>query len=356
MMSIKSNIRKILFISLWTIIGSATLVLLIAAIRSRNDKTCKAIAIQVNGQDKGKWLLDRNDIINQLTSNGTEKIKGRALATFDLRKLEEKLENHVWIKDAEIFFDNNETMQVRLTERQPLARIFTAQGNSFYLDAESKRLPLSERLTLKLPLFTGYPYEKIMPLKDSMLLNGVIAISKYIAADSFWSAQIAQVDITPAGNFEMVPTVGNHVIEFGSGQQTDRKFSKLMTFYKQVLSKAGINKYARINVQYDQQVIGIKKTMMISKADSIRAVKNIREMIESAQQLQQAIADSTHNTGTISALDSNPSALHSNPSALHSNPLYPISNPANPEETKNLTIQKNHPLQPRPKATMAARN
>ena len=293
-MSIKGNIRKLLFISLWIIIGSGTLVLLIAAIRSRNDKTCQGIGIQVNGQKKGKWLLDRNDIINQLTSDGSEKIKGRALQTFDLQRLEENLEKHVWIKDAELFFDNNEVLQVRLTERKPLSRIFTTTGNSFYIDDDGKRLPLSEKLTLKLPLFTGFPTDKlVLKSADSVLLSGVMEISRYIVADSFWMAQIAQIDITSARNFEMIPTVGNHIIEFGTGNEPDKKFKKLMIFYTRVLRETGLNKYARINVQYNQQVIGIKKAMMISKADSLQAVKNIREMIQSAQELQQAAADSS---------------------------------------------------------------
>ena len=334
-MSIKGNIRKILFVSVWIVIGSATLVLLIAAIRSRNDKTCKGIAIEVNGEKKGKWLLDRNDIINQLTSDGAEKIKGRALHTFDLRRLEEKLEKHIWIRNAELFFDNNENLQVKLVERKPLARLFTISGNSFYIDDEGKRLPLSDKLTLKLPLFTGFPYEKNnFSAGDSSLVNGVMSISRYIAADSFWNAQIAQVDIISARNFEMVPTVGNHIIEFGSVEHPEKKFQKLMTFYKQVISKTGINKYARINVQYDQQVIGIRKAMIISKADSIRAVKNIREMIESAQEMQQAIADSSNNN----------------------NPTNPIISAANPGETKDLTIQKNQPVKPTPKARLPARN
>ncbi|RYG04981.1 MAG: hypothetical protein EOO02_04845 [Chitinophagaceae bacterium] len=294
-MALKRSIRKALFISLWTVLGAGTLVLLVAAIRSRNDKTCKGIAIQVNGESKGKWLLDRNDIINQLTSNGKEKIKGRTIQTFDLQNLEQKLEKHIWIKDAELFFDNNETLQVRLIERKPLARVFTSMGNSFYIDDDGERLPLSERLTLKLPLFTGYPSEKPgLRSADSNLLRTVMDLSRFIAADSFWMAQIAQVDITPSRNFEMVPTVGNHVIEFGDGKDIDKRFRKLMTFYTRVLTNTGIDKYERINVQYDQQVLGIKRTTMISRADSVRAVKNINDMIRSVHDMQQAAADSSN--------------------------------------------------------------
>ena len=329
------KVRKIFFISLWIVIGSGTLVLLIAAIRSRNDKTCKGIAIEVNGTASGKWLLSRNDIINQLTSNGSEKIKGRVLATFDLRTLEENLEKHVWIKDAELFFDNNELLQVRLIERVPVARVFTTKGSSFYIDDTGKRLPLSDRLTLKLPLFTGFPSEKkqLAP-GDSLLLNEVLGIGRYLAKDSFWNAQVAQVDITPARTFELVPTVGNHLIEFGNGADAQTKFKKMMIFYQQVLRNTGLDRYERINVQYDQQVIGVKKSKYISKADSLQAVKNIRVLIESAQDMQQAVADSFSKQ----------------------NPLPPIKTSTNPVEQTKQAIRKNQSIQTKPKAVMPARN
>ncbi len=329
------NIRKIVFTSLWILIGSATLVLLVAAIRSRNDETCKGISIQVNGTVGSKWLLNRNDIINLLTSNGTEQIKGRVLQTFDLRKLESQLEKHIWISDAELFFDNNELLQVRLMERKPVARIFTSKGTSFYVDENARRLPLSDRITLKLPLFTGFPSDKKqLSAGDSLLLNEVIGISRFLSADSFWNAQIAQVDITAARNFELIPTVGNHLIEFGSGADVEKKFKKMMIFYKQVLSHSGIDKYKIINLQYDQQVIGIRKPMYISKADSLQAVKNILELIESAQDMQQAVADSTF-------IQNPPSSLKTLPS---------------PIDSKQNVIKKNQPVQTMPKAVMPAKN
>lgn len=329
------RIRKIFFISLWIVIGSGTLVLLVAAIRSRNDKICKGIAIEVNGSASGKWLLSRNDIINQLTGNGSEKIKGRVLATFDLRILEEKLEKHVWIRDAELFFDNNELLQVRLTERVPVARIFTTKGGSFYIDNTGRRLPLSDRLTLKLPLFTGFPTDKnTLSAGDSLLLNEVLDIGRYLAKDSFWNSQVAQVDITPARTFELVPTVGNHIIEFGNGANAETKFSKMLIFYRQVLRNTGLDRYERINVQYDQQVIGVKKARYITKADSLQAVKNIRVLIESAQDMQQAVADSFS----------------------VQNPLPPIKTKNNSDDHTNQTPGKNQTIQAQPKAVMPARN
>ena len=57
----------------------------------------------------------------------------------------------------------------------------------------------------------------------------------------------------------MIPTIGNHIIEFGDGTDHQVKFKRLFVFYKQVLSKTGMEKYERIKIQYDNEIIGVKK-------------------------------------------------------------------------------------------------
>ncbi len=58
--------------------------------------------------------------------------------------------------------------------------------------------------------------------------------------DPFWMAQVAQIDITAERTFEMTPVVGNHLVKLGNGEDMDKKFHRLMVFYKQVLSKTGL--------------------------------------------------------------------------------------------------------------------
>ncbi len=57
----------------------------------------------------------------------------------------------------------------------------------------------------------------------------------------------------------MIPTFGNHIIEFGDGTDYEAKFRKLFVFYKQVLSKTGMDKYERLKIQYDKEIIGVKE-------------------------------------------------------------------------------------------------
>jgi cell division protein FtsQ len=291
-MAIKINIRKILSLTLWCTLGAGVVVLLVAAIGYRNNKVCKGYRIDISGAS-GILFIDKRQIVDLLSgSAGAGKWQNKPTASFDLRRMEAMLEKNVWIKDAQLFFDNNGILRVNVMEREPIARIFTVDGNSFYIDSSGAQLPLSDKLTAKLPVFTDYPASKIrMHGQDSLLAVQMRQLSMFIRSDSFWMAQVAQVDITPGRTFELVPTVGNHLIGFGDGNNYEDKFHRLFVFYKEVLSRVGFDKYSRVDVAYAGQVIGTQKGSEGSRQDSLQGMRNIREMIRAAQHLQ---SDTTH--------------------------------------------------------------
>ena len=49
--------------------------------------------------------------------------------------MEESVSANPWISKTQVFFDNNEILRVNITEREPIARIFTISGNTFYIDS-----------------------------------------------------------------------------------------------------------------------------------------------------------------------------------------------------------------------------
>lgn len=257
-MKIKRHIRKLIIVSFWLCIAAGMMVLLVGAVNSQGHKMCKGYSIQLKGK-ADEWFVDKKDIAALLIVQGG--IRGREIKAFDLRRMENQLKSNVWIKDAELFFDNSHILQVRVEERIPVARIFTTRGNSFYIDTSGERLPLSDKFSARLPVFTGFPSEKDnVKNTDSALVRGIIDISDYLLHNSFWMAQISEIDITPDNTFEMIPVVGNHVIVFGDGTDYDKKFKRLLLFYQQVLSKTGMDVYEKLNVQYARQVIGVRRS------------------------------------------------------------------------------------------------
>jgi cell division protein FtsQ len=279
-MTVKKNIRKIAVITGWCLFAAALIVVLVAAIQKKDNATCKAIVVEINNGG-GDYFLSKQDVLKMIGDD----VIGKPVEGFNIRRLEKNLEKNVWVKHAELFFDNSKRLRVELTEREPVARVFDVNGNSFYIDTALTKLPLHENMVVSLPVFTNYPATgKKLNSEEKKLMTQVKDISMAITADLFWNAQIAQVDVTAQQNFEMVPLVGNHIIQFGNGDSATQKFHNLMLFYKNVLSKTGMNKYAMVNVQYYKQVVGTKRGGML-KYDSLQALKNIKAMIEKSKQL-----------------------------------------------------------------------
>jgi len=187
-------------------------------------------------------------------------------------------------------------------EREPMARVFTSNGATFYLDSTSAMLPLSEKFSARLPVFTNFPTDKKVLLKtDSNLLKDILTISMALQNDPFNMAMIDQIDITPQRTFDMVPKIVNTIIVFGSAKNAVEKLDKLRLFYKQIIVKAGWNKYSEINVQYLNQVVAKKKGIEDVKADSLRTLELIKVIAENAARmasdsLQTIVQDNEHNT------------------------------------------------------------
>ncbi len=295
------SIKNILLTTLWLAFAAGTVVLLVAAIRIKEEKHCKDIEINIQGVSNN-FFVDKKDILRSITAFEKTNPVGKTIGAFNLKLMETELEKDVWIKSAELFFDNNEIMQVNVLEREPVARVFTITGTTFYIDEELAMLPLSEKFSARLPVFTNFPSDKkVLSKADSSLLMDIKTISLALQNDSFSMAMIEQVDITPQRIFEMIPKIGNQLIVFGDAKDVDEKLKKLKLFYKEIMVKAGWDNYSVINVQYKNQVVAKRKGAEDIIADSLRTLQIMQFIVERAQlqaadSLQIMLKDNKTNT------------------------------------------------------------
>lgn len=270
--------KKRVIQAVWILAGIGTIVLMGAAMQHKNRKKCTDIKIEISGIEE-HMFIDEKDVLDLIQSKG--KVTGIAVAALDLRAMETSLETNPWVRNAEMYIDNQQVLQVLIEERQPVARVFTIQGGSFYLDSSGMRLPLSEKLSARVPMFTGFPSDKVKLSKpDSVLLKDIVKIGEFILADSFWMAQVAQIDIEPGRQYELIPVVGDHVVAIGNAEDLDAKFNRLYTFYKQAWLQKGIHYYERLNIQFDKQVVAVKRGTAAMRQDSAAALALIRQMTD----------------------------------------------------------------------------
>ncbi|HVX27599.1 MAG TPA: FtsQ-type POTRA domain-containing protein [Parafilimonas sp.] len=270
-MSVKTKIKTIS----WSVLGLCCLVLLVSAIRSKDSKACATIDIKIEGATQHLFIkkADALDVLNQNNIH-----TGQTLDDINLKNAEEQLEKNPWIKDAQLFFDNHQTLHVNISEREPIARVFSIGGNSFYIDSTGLRLPANENAAARVIVFTSFPSDKkILSAPDSLVLNDVKTIAKYITADSFLNEQTAQINITQQRTYEITPVVGDQIIRIGNTDSLNEKFTKLIAFYKNVFAKVGFEKYSVIDVQYHDQVVAVRKGEGYTISDTAKAMKSLKQ-------------------------------------------------------------------------------
>jgi len=295
-MTTKQFITRILVVSLSLAACCGLVVLLVAAISKKKHDVCEDVVINIKprqNESSTGFFIDEKDVKQLLLKSQNGKIKGQSINSLDLRKLEQKLKDNPWIKNAELYFDNEDVLHVSVVEREPLARIFTSRGNSFYIDEELKQIPLSAKLSERVPVFTNFPDKSRLSDRDSLILNDIRTTAIFILHNPFWMAQVEQVDIAPCTpgdgykcwSFEMIPTIGNHVVRLGHGEEMEKKFHRLMLFYQQVLRKTGFEKYDVIDVQFSGQVVASRNQQ--TKFDSLQMQKNIQKLLKEINQMQK---------------------------------------------------------------------
>lgn len=268
--------KKRIIQTVWILVGVGTMVLFGAAMVKKNEKRCAGIQVEIAGAAQ-HMFLDEKDILGILTASNP--VTGKSIGKTNLRYLENKLERNSWVQNAEMYFDNKQFLQIRIIERQPIARVFVSGGGSFYVDSTGFRLPISDKLSARVPVFTNFPSNKPrLSNPDSALLRGIVKLASFIQADSFWMAQISQVNINGQANFEMIPLIGDQLILLGDAEMLEKKFNRLAAFYQQALLQQGINTYEKLDVRFEDQVVAVRRGSGKALVDSAQANKMIAEL------------------------------------------------------------------------------
>ena len=277
------KIKNILTATTWILISCGAILLLAASVRKNDIRKCEGINIKIYGATN-HLFIDKEDIQKIIRNYSGKDVTNKALKEFDLRTIERVLERDIWINNAELFFDTEGVLQVMVDEREPIARIFTKTGNTFYIDSSMMMLPLSDKFSARVPVFTNFPSDtKVLTKKDQKTLEDIRTMSTSINEDPFLMGMIDQIDIV-GQQFELYPKMGDQVILFGEVEDHEKKFNKLKLFYKNVIAKTGWEKYSVVNLKYNNQVVAKIKSKEEVIADSVQTLRLMKALAEYTQQ------------------------------------------------------------------------
>jgi cell division protein FtsQ len=164
--------------------------------------------------------------------------------TLALSSIEAGLEAYAVVRNAEVFTSPSRVLTVSVEERIPLLRII---GNeTYYVDIEAEKVPLSDHFTAHVPLFFGTPSEK--------QTEALVGFMQKINADDFLKKEIVQIE-SQAGGYLLKIRSYDFIIEWGAFTSFEQKAVKLKTLCKYLDAVEEKPDFTRINLKYNQQVI-----------------------------------------------------------------------------------------------------
>lgn len=259
-------IRKITHIVIWLALG-AWFTVIMGFVSGSNEKLlCRQIIVDITDSTDIKFVTNRS-VRQDILEAGMD-LQGYPVAGIRTRDLEQRLEKDPYIENAEVYFDVEGNLYVDIRQRKPLLRVMPGGKKGYYIDQKGVILPLSENYSPMVLLVTGhlsvpeYTNSNGMRVADQSKdneLKMLLGFSRKVAEHPFWNKQIVQVYRGSDGNYELIPRVGAHQIEFGTLDDYETKLRNLKLLYDQGLKKYGWNAYDKIDLKYSNQIICTKR-------------------------------------------------------------------------------------------------
>lgn len=263
-MKIYINWKKVTLILVDILIG----VYLVIAITSWNKPketqlVCTKVDINIEDENENGFL--KTPEIKRLLTSKEMYPFNKPVSEINTRAIEEELVRMPFVKTAQCYITQDGHASISITQRTPILRVKAYNGEDYYVDDAGGVMPNSQ-YTSDMVIVTGY-------LTQWYACHYISLMAHVVMENPFWRNQIEQINVLPDRAIEIIPRVGEHIINIGRLPETkdtskraqlvsdyvDKQLKRMDVFYKYGLSQAGWNKYSYISLEFRDQVVCTKR-------------------------------------------------------------------------------------------------
>jgi len=112
-------------------------------------------------------------------------------------------------------------------------------------------MPLSTNYTARVPLITGAVYKND--------LANVYTIASKVQQDDFLKKHVVEIHQNEDKSIDLKFRLHDFTIQLGQLRALDKKINNLKAFYQKAMKDQTLNRYSKVNLKFDSQVICTKK-------------------------------------------------------------------------------------------------
>ena len=170
--------------------------------------------------------------------------------SISITKIEDELDKNTFVEKSQVYTMVGNKLFVHVKQKEPVARVIT-NDSIFYLDKNSNFMSLSKLHSADVPIIFGF--------NQFSDLGYLTKISLMIRDDKFLNQNISQIIINDNQEINLKLSGLNTFIELGYNNKLEKKIQNLKAFYNRAIRKNDIEKYKEVNLQFENQVVAVKK-------------------------------------------------------------------------------------------------
>lgn len=217
------------------------------------EEICTAVKLEfTNG--KQSEFIDKNEVEAMLKAAHVYPT-GMLMKDVDTKKIEETIRANDFVAHVECYKTSNGKLCVKVEQRVPVIYVIPEGRSGYFVDAQGYIIP-NTNYASNIVTATG-------KIDDEFAKTSLSEFGQFLQGDDFWNSQIEQLYVYKNRKgeplVEIVPRVGEHIITLGSLDNYEKKLNRLKVFYDNAINTVGWDKYAKISLEYDNQIICTKK-------------------------------------------------------------------------------------------------
>ena len=215
---------------------------------SKRNKVKKIDDIKIMFEN-GDNLFITYEMVNKLLIQNYKELQSQPKENIFLNKLEKTLLSNEMIENAEVFLSIDGQLGAIITQKTPIARV-NQDEQSYYIDSKGKKMPLSSNYSARVPIVEG--------ITNGQVSNDTYTLAKMVYEDDFLKKQIVGIEQLENNEFILKTRIGDQIVELGDLRNIDIKIKKLKAFYQKTMQDKTLDKYKKINLVYNDQVVCTK--------------------------------------------------------------------------------------------------
>lgn len=234
------------------------LVVVVLAMVKVPKQQCNRVLVTPHTQNESV-VLTESDVMEMIHDAGIETI-GVKVKDVDVAAIQHLLQKNPYVKEVNFVHFAGPKLMIDYTLRNIILHVFNKNGEQYFVDDEGYIIPYTQKIADYLMVVNGNvsrPYKRLAKVTKELV--PVVDLANEILSDDFNAAQYRQIYVGDNNQLELVSTIGQQKILFGSVENSTEKLENLKNVYKNGLSRKGYDTYAMLDVRYKNRVIAQRK-------------------------------------------------------------------------------------------------